>query len=125
VHLSSPEVIGSIILLVMAVSYQYAMAYTMEPERYSLRSWFVRMSREPRDPKKSKELKQLLMNLAFAIFFGVGPFPVFWKWLGWFFCFSAFVYILQSAIDPIHEFPAKTRLCDVGGGFRCGILVNG
>jgi hypothetical protein len=107
------NVFSSSVLLAEATVLQYALAYSIHPERPSLRSWFTRTPKEPRDPKKIKELKQFLMDLLLALFFGVAPFPVFWKWIGWLCCFFIFLYIVQSAVDSIHERPLKTRL--VGG----------
>jgi hypothetical protein len=115
----SADVIYSLALLAEAGVLQYAFAYAMDPKRHSLHSWFVRTPEEPRDPKKIKELKQFLMDLVLAIFFGVGPFSAFWKWVGWFCCFCMLLYIVQSAVDSIHELALKTRL--LGGA----LLVAG
>ena len=104
------EVIYSSVLLAEAVVLQYALAYAMHPENNSIRSWLARTPEEPRDPKKTKELKQFLIDLILATFFGVGPFSVLWKWAGLSLCFCIFLYIVQSAVDPIHELPLKTRL---------------
>src|SRR6266436_6642551 len=106
----SAYVIFSLALLAEATVLQYALAYAMDLKRHSLRSWFMRTPQEPRNPKKIKELKQFLIDSVLAVFFGVGPFSVFWKWVGWFFCFCAFLYIVQSAVDSVYRLPPKTKL---------------
>ncbi len=110
-----------LLLLAEAVCAQYAWAYTMHPENHSLRSWFVCSPRNPSDPKKLKELKGFLVDLLLAAFFGVAPFPVIVKWIGWFVCFCMFLIIVQSAIDSIYERPLKTRL--LGGAVLAAIFI--
>ncbi len=73
-------------------------------------SWFVRSHRKNGDPKKTREFVGFLTDLVLAVAFGVVPMPVILKWIGWFGCWCALLYIVQASVDQINEYPRKTRL---------------
>ena len=75
-----------------------------------LRSWFVRTTEIPKDPEKKKELLGFLMDLVLAFIFGLVEMPVLCRWAGWFLCFCILLYIVQSSIQRIGEYPRKTRI---------------
>jgi hypothetical protein len=120
-HIGWADIICPFLLLAEAVCAQYAMAYTIHPERHSLRSWFVYTHKEPKDPKKRKEFYSFLMDILLASAFGVSNLPVIWKLVGWFGCFCVLLLVIQSAVERIHGLPAKTRL--LGGSILCAGLI--
>lgn len=87
-----------------------------------LRSWFMRTPEIPKDPEKKKELIGFLMDVVLAFIFGVVEMPVLWRWTGWFLCFCIFVYIVQSSVRQIHEYPRKTRI--LGALIAAAIFVG-
>ncbi len=79
----------------------------------NLRSWFVVSPRIDKDPKKIKEMLFFLVGVFLAIIFGVVVMPVVLKWLGWLLCWCILLYVIQSSVDKITEYPRKTRLLGV------------
>jgi hypothetical protein len=115
------ETVLILALLAEAAVAEYALLYTDHPECHSFRSWFTRTPSWPTDPRKIKELTGFLVGLLLTAFFGVAPFPVTVKWIGWLGCFCILLFIVQSAIDSIHERPLKTRV--LAGGALVAIFI--
>jgi len=111
------------ILLEVTVSW-YSLAYVFEPEKHSLSSWFARTPPSSGDLRPTtRGLFPFLVDFAVACLFGVLALPVIWKWVGWFLCFCIFVFVIQSAVNSIHELPLKTKL--LGGALLGVLFVSG
>ncbi|MGO9589840.1 MAG: hypothetical protein ACLP3K_07315 [Candidatus Acidiferrales bacterium] len=85
-------------------------------------TWFSLSPQPIKDHQKKKELAQILSDLALAIVFGVLGLPVVLKWCGWFLCYCAFLYIMQSVIYKVSWLPLKTRLT---GAILLGLVFVG
>ena len=85
-------------------------------------SWFVRTPEIPKDPEKKKEFIGFLMDLVLAFIFGVVEMPILWRWAGWFLCFCILIFIVQSSVGRIYEYPRKTRI--LGGMIAAGIFLG-
>lgn len=75
-----------------------------------LRSWITASPRIDKDPKGIKEMLFFLIGVFLAIIFGVVTMPVIVMWLGWLFCWCMLLYVIQSSVYKISEYPRKTRL---------------
>jgi hypothetical protein len=76
----------------------------------ALESWFALSEQQSlKDRKAQQDAAVFISSIVLAVVFGVLPMPVVWKWVGWFFCFWGFIYIIQAVVDPINRLPGKTR----------------
>jgi hypothetical protein len=74
-------------------------------------SWF-RLS-EPRMPNEDRRIKEvygLISDVVLAVIFGLVGMPVAIRWFGWFLCFVALLYLVNSLFQSLNRVPAKTRI---------------
>ena len=76
----------------------------------NLRSWITASPRIGKDPKSNKELLFFLGDVLLAFMFGVVTMPVILKWSGLLLCWCILLFVVQSSIYKLSEYPVKTRL---------------